>query len=101
MQQHLFEDFQSPEHTGFIQDVCITLIDKTDPFIPTTRKDYWRQILKTWLHMVLTLEKVYSVSDYIWCFYLDFSLYFLMPDRSYEEFDLLNLYCYCCNVIRT
>ena len=46
MQQHLFEHFHSPGHTSFI-DVCITLIDKTDPFIPNKREDYWRQILKT------------------------------------------------------
>ena len=45
MQQHLFEHFQSPGHTGFVEDVCITFIDKADPFIPTII-DYWRQALK-------------------------------------------------------
>ena len=34
MQQHLFEHFQSPGHTGFV-DVCTTFIGKTGPFIPT------------------------------------------------------------------
>ena len=34
MQQHSFEHFQSPGHTGFIEDVCVTLIDKTNLFIP-------------------------------------------------------------------
>ena len=29
MQQHLFEHFRSPGHTGFVEDVCITFIDKT------------------------------------------------------------------------
>ena len=43
MQQHLFEHFQSPGQTGFVEDVCITFIDKTEPFIPTIREDYWRQ----------------------------------------------------------
>ena len=47
MQKHLFEHFQSPGHTGFIEDVCIPLIDKTGPFIPTKRAHYWRQTLKT------------------------------------------------------
>ena len=42
MQQHLFEHFQSPGHTGFIEDFCIAYIDKTDPFIPTKRENYWR-----------------------------------------------------------
>ena len=31
MQQHLFEHFQKPEHTGFLEDVYISFIDKTDP----------------------------------------------------------------------
>lgn len=40
MQQHLFERFQSPGQTGFIDDVSVTLIDKADPFIPTKYEDY-------------------------------------------------------------
>ena len=47
MQQHLFEHFQIPGHTCFVEDVCIPFIDKTDPFIPTKREDYWKQTLKT------------------------------------------------------
>ena len=101
MEQHLIKHFQSLEHIGFIEDVCITLSDKTDPFISTKRNDYWTEILKTWLLMVLTLKKMYIVSDYSWCFYLDFSFYFLMSDRVCEDFDLLNFYCYYCNMIRT
>ena len=45
MQHHQLK--QSPRHAGFIKDVCITLIDKTDAFIPDKREDYWRQTLKT------------------------------------------------------
>ena len=33
MQQHLFEHFQSPGQSHFIEDVCITFIDGNDPFI--------------------------------------------------------------------
>ena len=29
MQRHLYEYFQLPGHTGFLQDAYITLIDKT------------------------------------------------------------------------
>ena len=29
MQQHLFEHFRSPGHTGFVEDVCTNFIDKT------------------------------------------------------------------------
>ena len=43
MQQHLFEHCHSPRHRGFIENVCITFSDETDPFIPTKREDSWRQ----------------------------------------------------------
>ena len=33
IQRDLFEHCQSPGHTGFVEDVCITFTDKTDPFI--------------------------------------------------------------------
>ena len=56
MQKHLSEHFQSPGHTGFI-DVCITLIDRTDPFIPTKHEDYWRQTLKTLAPHDLNIEE--------------------------------------------
>lgn len=71
MQQHLFERFQSPGQTGFIDDVSVTLIDKADPFIPTKYEDYWRQTLKTLVPQ--TLKKASNVLDYIWYFCPDFS----------------------------
>lgn len=46
MQQHLFEHFQNPRHTCFVENICITFIDKTDPFISTKPENYWRQALK-------------------------------------------------------
>ena len=57
MQQHLFEHFQSPGHTDFIEDVCITLIDNIDPFISTKRKDYWGQTHKNSAPHDLNIEK--------------------------------------------
>ena len=56
MQQHRLEHVQNPGHTDFIEDVCITLIDKTDPFIPTKREDSWRQTLKTQVPHSLNIE---------------------------------------------
>ena len=56
MQQHLFQHFQSPGHTDFV-DVCITFIYKTDSFIPTKREDYWRGTLKTLAPHGLNLEE--------------------------------------------
>ena len=35
------------DHGEFFNDVSITFIDKTDPFNPLRREDYWRQTLKT------------------------------------------------------
>ena len=40
MQRHLYEHFTLPGHSGFLQDISITLIDKTDPSCPTKREDY-------------------------------------------------------------
>ena len=38
MQRHLYEHFQLPVHTGFLQDSYVTLIDKIDPWHPSSVK---------------------------------------------------------------
>ena len=47
MQQHLYDHFCECNHKGFVNDVSITFIDKTDPSDPLKREDYWRITLKT------------------------------------------------------
>ena len=47
LQEHLFEHFNSEEHNGFLCDVSVTLIDKTDAKNPIKREHYWRHTLKT------------------------------------------------------
>ena len=47
MQEHLFENFKSKNHSGFLGNVSITLIDNTDGKDPKRRKNYWMRILKT------------------------------------------------------
>ena len=42
MQEHLHEHFCDSEHGGFLSDVSITFIDKTDPTNPLQRKSYWK-----------------------------------------------------------
>lgn len=37
MQRHLYEHFQSPGHTGFLQETFVTFFHKTDPRAPTKR----------------------------------------------------------------
>ena len=47
MQEHLYKNFESEGHTEFLDDVSITLVDKTDVSVPTKRDNYWMRILKT------------------------------------------------------
>ena len=47
MQKHLSECFCDSEHSGFLNDVSITFIGKTDPTNPLQRESYWRHTLKT------------------------------------------------------
>ena len=56
MQRHLYEHFNLPGHSGFLNDVSVTLIDKTDPKDPTKRQDFWIQTLKTKAPLELNIE---------------------------------------------
>ena len=47
MQEHLHEHFYSDGHNGFLENVAITLIDKTDGRDPKNRENYWMRTLKT------------------------------------------------------
>ena len=56
IQEHLFRHFSSPRHNGFLNDVSITFIDKTDPSDPLKREDFWRKTLKTMASFGLNIE---------------------------------------------
>ena len=56
IQKHLYEHFTLPEQSGFLHDVSVTLIDKTDPSCPTKREDYWIDTLKTKAPMGLNFD---------------------------------------------
>ena len=56
MQTHLYKHFTIPRHSGFLHDVSITLIDKTDPSYPTNYKDYLIVTLKTKAPMGLNFD---------------------------------------------
>ena len=47
MQEHLYRDFSSPDHTGFLNDVSVTLVDKTDESETQKRENYLMNSLKT------------------------------------------------------
>ena len=55
MQKHLYEHFDLPGHTNFL-DVIVTLIDKTDPSNPSEREDYWIYTFKTKAPIGLNME---------------------------------------------
>ena len=46
-QEHLFSYFHSGEHTGFLENVKIKLIVKSDGQNPKKREDYCKRTLKT------------------------------------------------------
>ena len=56
MQQHFFEHFSEEGYHSFLEDVSITLIEKTDPSNPLQRENYWRSTLKTMVPWGLNVE---------------------------------------------
>ena len=56
MQEHLHRHFSCPGHRGFLNDVSVTLIDKTDGSGPKKREDYWMKTLKTMAPYGLNIE---------------------------------------------
>ena len=64
MQQRLYEHFYSEGHNGFLDNVSINLIDKTDGFQPKKTENCWMRTPKTLAPLGL---------DAVWCcqiFYL-------------------------------
>ena len=57
MQKYLHDHFLSEDHDGLLNDVEITLIDKTDPSDPERREDFWRNKLGTLAPLGLNIEK--------------------------------------------
>ena len=56
MQEHLYRHFSSSGHRVFLNDVSVTLIDKTDGSDPKKREDYWMKTLKTMAPYGLNIE---------------------------------------------
>ena len=56
MQELLFEDIKSEGHSGFLGNVSITLIDKTDGKSPGRRENYWMRTLKIYAPFGLNIE---------------------------------------------
>ena len=50
MQEHFYELFYSDGANGFLEDVAITPIDKTDGRDSKNRENYWMRTLKMIAH---------------------------------------------------
>ena len=57
MQEHLYEHFCDSEHSGFLNDLSITFIDKTDLTNPLQRENYWKHTLKTFAPYGLNIKE--------------------------------------------
>ena len=75
MQKYLYERFCDSEHSGFLNDVSITFIGKTDSANPLQRENYWKHTLKTFALYYLKIKE--NVSGFIagfdlvymnWCY---------------------------------
>ena len=55
-QEHLYRHFSSSGHMGFLNDVSVNLIDKTDGSDTKKREDYWIKTLKTMAPYGLNIE---------------------------------------------
>ena len=58
-QKFLQSHFSQPDHKGFLKDVEVRLIDKTQGSDPTKREFYWIKTLKTLYHDGLNIESDY------------------------------------------
>ena len=56
MQRYLHEHLLSEGHNGFINEVKIISVDKTDPSDPSRREAFWRTKLKTLAPTGLNVE---------------------------------------------
>ena len=57
MQKYLLDNFLSKDHDGLLNNVEITLIDKTDRSDPERREEFWRTKLHTLAPLDLNVEE--------------------------------------------
>ena len=56
MQEHLFEHLNGKGNKGFLENVSITLTDKSDGQDPKKRENYWKRKFKTYVPFGLTVK---------------------------------------------
>ena len=57
MQKYLHDHFLIEDHDGLLNNVEITLTDKTDPSNPERRKKFWKTKLRTLAPLGLNIEE--------------------------------------------
>ena len=57
MQQHFSNHFCTSGNAGFLYNVFVTFIDKTDPSVPLKWEEYWRRTLKTMAPFGVNIEE--------------------------------------------
>ena len=57
MQKYLHDHFLSEDHDSLLNNVEITLIDKTDPSDLERREEFWRTELRTLAPLGLNIEE--------------------------------------------
>ena len=79
-QKHLYEHFKEKDHEGFLQDVSIIFIDKTDPSDPLKRECF-RKCLTTPTHS-LSMVLLYD----LWCLALGHTVlgFWTGLDKDYD-----------------
>ena len=86
MQEHLYRYFSSPGHRGFLNDVSVTLIDKTDGSDLKKREDYWMNTLKTMAPYRLNIEdSVYVDLNYCSLIFGFMTRFFLFWTVNFEK----------------
>ena len=57
MQKYLHDHFSSKDHDDLLNNVEITLIDKTDPLDPERKEEFWKANLRTLALLGLNIEE--------------------------------------------
>ena len=67
MQIHFYKNFNLPGHSGFLNDVSVTVSDKADPRNPAKREDYWIHTLKTKAPRGINVEDGLKAKRIVFC----------------------------------
>ena len=57
MQKYLHDHFSSKDHYDLLNNVEITLIDKTDPLDPERKEEFWKAKLRTLALLGLNIKE--------------------------------------------